>query len=81
MNQAPGPPLFIVGLAIVVLAASFADWTLDGDRAVSLVPTVLCLIGFVLVLIGQLWFLGAFVEQPEFSLVVPRLVIEQPKQP
>ena len=68
MNDAPGPPLFIVGLAIVVLSASFANWTLEGDRALSSVPTVLCLVGFLLVLIGQLWFLGAFVEQPEVSL-------------
>mgnify|MGYP003329160435 FL=1 len=68
MNQTPAPPLFIVGLTIVVFAAAYANWTLEGDRALSLVPTVLCLFGVTLVLFGQLWFLGAFVEQPEASL-------------
>jgi hypothetical protein len=68
MNQSPSPPIFIVGFSIVVFASYFAGWTLGDDRTISLVPTVLCLVGFLLVLPGQVWFLGAFIEKPEVNL-------------
>jgi hypothetical protein len=65
MNDAPGPPLFIVGLLLVVFASYFASWTLETNGVTSLAPTIIFVPGFLLVLVGQAWFLGAFAEQPE----------------
>jgi len=65
MNEAPGPPLFIVGLFVVAFASYFASWTLETEGVTSLAPTIIFVPGFLLVLVGQAWFLGAFAEQPE----------------
>lgn len=57
-------PIFFLGLILLVTSVTLANNTFD---TVSWWPTLLYVPAVLFVLVGQLWFLGAFAEQPEAS--------------
>ena len=57
-------PIFFLGVLLLVTSVTLANNVFE---AVSWWPTLLYVPGLICVLFGQLWFVGAFAEQPEAS--------------
>lgn len=57
--------IFVVGAAVLVASLALVG----GNPSGSWIPTLVYMPGLMLVLVGQLWFLGAFAEAPEASPV------------
>ena len=59
-------PIFMVGLLMLVASVTLAN---DVFETVSWWPTLLYIPALLFILVGQLWFVGAFLEQPEANPV------------
>lgn len=57
-------PVFFLGLLLLVVSVTLAN---RFSETVSWWPTLVYIPALIFVLFGQLWFLGAFAEQPEAS--------------
>ncbi len=57
-------PVFLLGLLLLIGSVTLATQVFE---TVSWWPTLIYIPALIFVLFGQLWFIGAFAEQPEAS--------------